>query len=190
MNVFDTRVTGPMVYNAAATYTNDHNTGSTGFEIDARTQEKWGYANFTASFYQTNFASADQTTAFYVQPDPNQLMGFAPVKLTLNAKYKITNHLNVNPWLVYLSHRYTLSSSTEVDGSAVPLTTSSVPETLLTNIILNYQNLFIQNLDLSFGVYNIFNQSYVLATAYDFGRNPLTANPREAMASLNYSWHF
>jgi outer membrane receptor for ferrienterochelin and colicin len=183
LNVFETVVTGPMVYNSNNTYTNSAQTGSHGFELESKIARHWGYSKLTASYYN---ASENETPNYSVAQDSSQLAAFAPFTFTWNAKFNLSHNLRLNPWLVYLGHRYTYYGT----GGATALSTVGVPEMTLANIFLNYENFLTPNLTLGMGLFNLFNANYAFLTAYDLGRNPMPGNSRELVASLNYDWHY
>ncbi len=184
VNIFETVVKGPMVYDSNNNYINSTQTGSRGFEIETKKKYNHWQSAFTASYYNSK---ANSTTPNYaVAQDASQLAGFAPVTLTFSAKIDLSRRLKLNPWLVYLSHRYTFYD----DTNAGALSTRGVPETTLANLFLNYDDFITKNLTLGAGLFNIFNERYEFLTAYDLGRNPMPGNSREAVVSLAYNINF
>ncbi len=186
-NVFDIRIQDPIVYNYFDDkdhYLNYESTGTRGLEIEYRFVKSKGYLTANYSFY---FAQNNNVEPYEVQNDPSYLLGFAKHKATLNAMYKITENLNINPSFIFTGYRYAyilnnLDSAELHKGSPV----------FTLNLFINYNNFLTEKLNFGIGVYDILNNGRKFIEPYHSYDSPLSGFPplpgynREFLLRLNY----
>lgn len=182
LNLFNISVDKPIVYLAATrSYGNFDTTGSRGAELVYKVSGKWGYSQLSYGFYDS--IGFVQVPKFVVSQDSTQLAGFAPHKIAWNTHLNITRSFKINPQLLWLSAKY--SYGTPFDSSS-RLTTSPMDPVFLTNLYFSYSDLFIKNLDLGFGIFDLFGSNFSFPTAYDLSRNPMPGPSREYVLSAAY----
>lgn len=201
MNVFDISIKDALYYvyyeNPVTGaildgYYNGKKTGTRGIELVAKYKDKWGYVDVNYSYY-TN-AGKNQIPEFAVDKslfrDPSQSgintnanMGFAPHKLNILVNFKITKHLNWNINANYLSKRFAYDHTQSGDTAAYM---KAFPSMLLLNTFVNYENLFVNGLDLGVGCYNIANTGNPFLTPYTSSISPMPGSTREFVVKLKY----
>ena len=188
-NVFQIRVDDPIVYytvNSVEAYGNYGHTGTEGFELASRLKKNWGYADFTYSYY----AATDNGVAFYnAGAGSRSLLAFAPNKFTLNASVKLSSDFSVNPSAVYYAGRRGYYASDPADLTP-PVThfTKRFDDILLANVNFYLKNLLKERLELSLGVFDLFNSGYSYIQPYNGGHAPLPGPSREVRARASYKF--
>lgn len=210
-NIFDITIDKPIVYytsNDANTgvisqgYNNGQKTGSRGFELEAKLKLKRLYANASYSFYDQ--ANKNTTPAFGI--DKNDLtnstmntngflMGFGKHKVTLNCIYNITDNWSINGNLIYNSEKYAYfaydytRAGLDTDGDNFK-NIKQLPATFIANVFVKRDNLFVKNLTLSLGCYNLLNQNIYFANPYKTIHPPIPGATREYSVKIAYKLDF
>jgi len=184
-NAFDITVSDAIIYRSdetlGDTYSNYAQTGSRGFELELKIKKAHHYAYFSYSFYSP--ADKNEVGIYQVPDNKNLLLAFAAHKFSLNYNWQFKK-LTVSPSFVFLSERY---AYTHYDANQEPVIEKFNPTPLL-NIYFLISNLGTKNLNLGFGVYDIFDKNYRFMQAYSGGHAPIPANGREVLARLTYSF--
>ncbi|MFZ9885917.1 MAG: TonB-dependent receptor plug domain-containing protein [Myxococcota bacterium] len=180
-NVFDIEIQDPIIYNyddatESESYLNSPRTGSRGAELELRLRDSWGYATFGYSYASTE---GKNEVPLYDAGRPDVLRGLAGHKFTANTSFVLTPSLSLNPSAVILSERYGWLGAE--DGSV-----GRAPPVALLNVVLRQENVFLDGLDATLGVYNALNVQYGQIQAYDSGHAPYPGRTREIMGQLVY----
>ena len=211
LNLFDINSRNPIVYSyfqdstltqvfgpVAGTnqYRNFARSGSTGFELDYRFQDRWGYLSFNYSFYTTQFKPVLKDYAIaQFQPDrslrviqeDDQVLAFPShrINATLtiyckNWSFNLTNHL--------YGRRYGYDvifqgDSLDANGNVVIPAEQNVfgglkeyDPVVLTNLYIRGRDVFTPGFDLGFGVNNLWNRDYEFVQPF-FGLNTPLPGP-------------
>lgn len=214
-NIFDMTMRDPIVYYyyqdetvrdiygtqaGFYVYQNYEKSGTRGFELDFRFQDKWGYLNANYSFYSVeNKPRVDAYSVSTFNRDPslrdevkdNLLLAFPQHKFNINWLYKITPDFSVNLTNSLLSTRY--GYDIEISGPD-PSDTDGVLKKYRTSFVMNfyfrYQNLFTPGLTAGVGVNDIFNQGALYIQPYFGGLPPLPGSSREVNFKVSYTLPF
>jgi len=188
-NIFHITVKDPIVYytlNAVESYGNYGRTGSEGFELTARLKKDWGYTDLSYSYYSRHH----NDVAYYdAGAGSDSLPAFAPHKFTLNASFKLSRRFSVNPSAVYYAGRRGYYAMDPADLT-YPFThyTRKFDDILLANLNFSVKNLLSGRMELSLGVFDIFNSGYSYIQPYNGGHAPLPGPSREVRARLTYKF--
>jgi len=191
-NVFYNKVDDAMVYfldeDGNEGTANQGTTGSTGFELEYRIRDKWGYPTLNYSYYTAK--GINEVYDFSVPTDESALMGTPRHKVVLNSSIKIMKNLSINPSAIYLGGRYAYTAVSEIDELII----SKIDPLVLANIFLNYRNLFTEGLSLGVGVYDLLDSNYSYIQPYNGWHAPLHAPlhaaGREFFVKLSYDFKF
>jgi outer membrane receptor protein involved in Fe transport len=188
-NIFNIIIKNPIVYSwnpdtEEEAYINYTKTGTKGVEAQFIAKYyKWslnvGYSFYSAKNmnevipYQVDFPAGTI--------NEEALKGNPQHKISLIGSYNFTENISVSPTFIYLGERYGfINSNTEQ---------SKQDATLLINLNLTFQNLFVKNLSLSIGAYNLSDQKYgYIQPSVDsnMAEALYPAPPREFILKLNY----
>lgn len=192
-NVFNIINYDVIVYsfnNNVSDYANQGSSGTNGVEVELKYQYKKFYLRSNYSFYTTNYGKNGLANLFFaINPDDqtpdnlitdnnNQFLGIANHKVTAQMAYKWTNKLS--------------SQATFIGHSArtVPMGYETIQQgaTYLLNLNFSYNHLFINGLNFDIGIYNLLNQSMIVAP-YNFGDEAfyVREHHRELVVKLKYS---
>jgi outer membrane cobalamin receptor len=181
-NVFDVEIRDPVVYsyNETSLYTNFEKTGSQGVECSAIYKNDKTNINLTYSFYKAK----DNKVGDYAIPGENDLLlGFPSHKLSLYVSHSPFKDFFITPTLTYYSSRYA------VTDYVADYVYKKLDPKILTNISFLYKNAFKkEGLDLSFSIYNIFNEDYDFIEPYLGGYAPVPCSSRTFVMSLRYKF--
>jgi outer membrane cobalamin receptor len=181
-NVFDVEIRDPIVYsyNEASLYANFEKTGSQGVECSAIYKNDKTNINLTYSFYKAK----DNTVNDYAIPGENDLLlGFPAHKFSLYVSHSPCKDFFITPTLTYYSSQYAVT-----DYGADYVYEKLNPK-LLTNISFLYKNAFKkEGLNLSFSIYNIFNEDYNFIQPYLGGYAPIPGPSRTFIFKLSYEF--
>ncbi len=214
-NIFDMTIRNPIVYyyyqdelvrkiygmqSGIYVYQNFEKSGTRGFELDFRFQDKWGFLNANYSYYSVgNKPRVDAYTVSTFNRDPllreevrtNSLLAFPNHKLNISWLFNITDKLSVNVTSTFFGLRYGYDVDVfgpgpfDVDGKLV-----KERFTYLTNFHFRYENLFTPGLTAGMGVYNLFNQDYDYFQPYFGEMPPLPSASREFNFRISYTIPF
>ncbi len=214
-NIFDMTIRDPIVYSyfqdetirkiygyqsGFFVYQNFDKAGTSGFELDFRFQDTWGYLNANYSFYTVEnkpVIDAYSVSTFNRDPDlrqevkSNYLLAFPKHKLNISWTHKITNDFTVNVTSSFIGERYGYdvdifgSGPFDVDGKLI-----KDRFTFLTNFYFRHENLLTRGLTAGIGVFNVFNRNYDYQQPYFGERPPLPGRSREFSFNLSYTIPF
>jgi outer membrane cobalamin receptor len=185
LNVFDIYISKPIVYSVTTDgeelYENLNKTGTLGFEVDYRIKTNWGYANIAYSYYNSN--NKNEVGLYEVPNKSNILLGFPNHKVNLLSQIRMGKSFSLNPSLTFLSERYGV---TNYDFNTDETTISGIEPTTLLNLNLLYENLLIDGLSVSVGVYDVLNSEYVYIQPYSGIHPQIPDGGREFTIKLSY----
>jgi outer membrane receptor for ferrienterochelin and colicin len=162
-------------------YENLNKTGTLGFEVDYRIKTNWGYANIAYSYYKSN--NKNEVDLYEVPNKSNILLGFPNHKVNLLSQIRMGKSFSLNPSLTFLSERYGV---TNYDFNTDETTISGIEPTTLLNLNLLYENLLIDGLSVSVGVYDVLNSEYVYIQPYSGIHPQIPDGGREFTIKLSY----
>lgn len=187
VNAFDYRIQDTITYffdPAIGTvgregYLNAGQAGSRGIELDYRIATSLVSLEATYSYYR----SKNENSSYAVPGRSDVTLGLPAHKVAVNATVRPTNHLFVSPNAVFVSERFGATSQ-DATGNAVY---TAEPATVLLNLCAGYRNVGIQGLDITAGVYNVFNTRFAYPQAYASFHAPLPGQPREFLIRVSYA---
>lgn len=188
-NIFYTEIVDPIVYlylfnfetnEETEIYKNETFASTIGTELVFKINYDWGYINSGYSFYKNNNTKA---TPYINTLDDNILRGFPAHKLSLVSGIQLSPKLTIAPTIIYNSKKISLYYQEEFwekfeDGEYKPNVTM--------NFMLHYE--VIKGVKISAGAYDIFNQKYTAASAYDSGYPGTTMMGQEFTIKAKYSF--
>ena len=197
-NIYDSTILNPIVYGVTASnanaYFNSSQTGSRGVDAEFKYVMQDFKGSLSYSYYNT--AGKNTVESYAVPGVSDQVLGLPPHKAVLNLNYKINNNLSVNPQAILLGTRYGydyggVPSNLFVDSTTAQQSAKLVnySPTWLLNAFFRYEDLFLKNLDLGAGFFNITNSYYAYIEPYysqGSGHPPLPAGSREFVADISY----
>ena len=139
--------------------------------------------NFSYSYYSIK---NKEVVEAYEVPDQNSLLAIPSHKASLIAKLKLTRHLSFNPTVLWLGERY---GYTSYDTAGDPVLEKFSPS-LLANLFICYDGLFVKGLDIGLGVYDILNTKTQFIQPYSGDHAPLPGPSREIVFRLSYNLNF
>lgn len=181
VNFFDIILKNPIVYlwddNVGDSYVNYDKIETNGVEIQYRIKGNWGLVNANYSLYRAAYNGVPD----YNIEGHNEILGAFPnSKISLNASFKLTDKLCINPNYIFYSKRYTYLFNDLGELELKKLSPSN-----LVNLCISYENL-IKGLTVSAGVYDIFNEKYSFINAYKAGIDPIPTPGREIYLKLRF----
>jgi outer membrane cobalamin receptor len=180
INVFDNKVSNPIVFNQLndiENYINDDRSGTRGGEFEFRVKNKVGYFTANYSYYQTHKQRVD---IYRVPVNPNLTLAFPAHKVTISGSINITKKISINPVFVLYSERYGYNSLEQL---------YRVKPTCLLSTYINYENV-LNGLSIGAGVFDILGQNYQFIQAHRSFSDPLPGPSREYMVRLRYKFSF
>ena len=161
-NLFHITIENPIIYNDNSfIYSNATLASTVGFELVHKLNYKWGYVNSSYSFYRNNNTQAE---AYLVEDNPNLLKGFPAHKIATSGGLYFGEKLIIAPTIIYNSEK----GGNIYQGNN---TTNSTPVTHDANLTINcaaHYDIF-NSLRLTFGAYDILNDTYTATSSYDPG---------------------
>jgi outer membrane receptor protein involved in Fe transport len=179
-NVFDVEICDPIVYfyGGTSNYTNFDRVGSRGIEFSGIYRKDTTNISLTYSYYK---ARDNEVTEYSVPGHNGLLLGFPAHKLTLLASVSPYKNVFVTPSLTYVSSRYAVTNYT------TDYVHERLDPKLLTNVSLLFKDAFKkEGLDVSFSVYNIFDENYDFIEPYLGWYGPVPGPSREFVLGLRY----
>jgi outer membrane receptor for ferrienterochelin and colicin len=187
----DTIVFGTLPTSSGKTqelYLNADKIGTRGIETEFRWKDYKNYLTLNHSYYRATDSSIANFKVFDFQNNRTTtdklFLGFPAHKISLNANYQVIPKLFVNPSLVYYSSRYGYNA---VDSKG-KLVLNKYNSSVLTNVMVRYQDFLAKNLDIGVGVHNLFNEDYKFIQPYNDGHAPLPDQSREIMFKVWYAF--
>lgn len=156
-----------------------------GVESELRWKQNWGYLTFNHSYSQmiNNFKGyqpVNKLTNSVVDSDVS--LAFPAHKFSLNSHIDLTRSLSVNPSMTLSTSRYGYNA---VDSQGNLLLRKYGPE-VLGNIYFRYKDVLIKDLELGFGVYDLFGAKHKFIQPYDSEHAPLPDRSREFIFKISY----
>ncbi len=169
-------------------YLNADKIGTRGIETEFRWKDQKNYLTLNHSYYRATDSSIANFKIFDYQNNRTTtdklFLGFPAHKVSLNANYQAMPKLFVNPSLVYYSSRYGYNA---IDSNG-KLVLNKYNSSVLTNVMVRYQDFLARNLDIGVGVHNLFNEDYKFIQPYNDGHAPLPDQSREIMFKVWYAF--
>jgi outer membrane receptor for ferrienterochelin and colicin len=169
-------------------YLNADKIGTRGIETEFRWRDQKNYLTLNHSYYRATDSSIANFRVYNFQTNTvtndKLFLGFPAHKVSLNANYQVMPKLFVNPSLVYYSSRYGYNA---VDAAG-KLVLNKYNPSVLTNVMVRYQDFLARNLDIGVGVHNLFNEDYKFIQPYNDGHAPLPDQSREIMFKVWYAF--
>ncbi|MEZ5145620.1 MAG: TonB-dependent receptor plug domain-containing protein [Bacteroidales bacterium] len=215
LNAFDMTIRDPIVYtyfqdetireiygfqSGLYVYQNFGKSGTRGFELDFRFQDKWGFLNANYSYYSVGNKpkiSAYSVSSFNRDPGRRELvndealLAFPQHRFNLNWLYYINEDFSVNLNSSFIGSVYGYDVDVygpgpfDVDGKL-----TKTRFTYLVNFFFRYQNLFTKGLTAGIGVNDLFNKKVTYMQPY-FGLSPPLPGPsRELKFTVEYKLPF
>jgi outer membrane cobalamin receptor len=181
-NAFDVEVEDPIIYSYSGSsyYTNFKRTGSRGIELAANYKKDIYDVGLTYSWYE---AADNKVDEYEIPNEKDLLLGFPAHKVSLYASVNPAEDLFITPTVTYYSPRYAVTSY----GS--DFVYEKLGSSILTNISLLKRNAFNKKgLDLSFSIYNMFNEGYDFVEPYLGWYAPMPGPPRSFIFTVSYSY--
>lgn len=187
VNLFDITINDPILYipnpvTGGDYYTNYDKTGSRGLELIYKIKPNWGYLNVSYSYYEKNKNTVEQ---YNIEGNSKTYGAFPMHKASINSDVKITKNINFNYTALFYGDRYTFVHTDKNWNNAKLV---KYEEQLIFNIFFTYQGLFIENLNISAGIYDITNSGFEYINAYQGWQNPIPAPGREITIRLFYQF--
>ncbi len=169
-------------------YLNADKIGTRGIETEFRWKDQKNYITLNHSYYRATDSSIANFKVYDFQTNTitndKLFLGFPAHKISLNANYQVMPKLFVNPSLVYYSSRYGYNA---IDANG-KLVLNKYNSSVLTNVMVRYQDFLAKNLDIGVGVHNLFNEDYKFIQPYNDGHAPLPDQSREIMFKVWYAF--
>lgn len=172
-NAFYTKITDQIVYaidydTDTEYYFNLEKASTVGFELDAKGSYDWGYINANYSFYKNNGTKVtdhewyEDAHPYNSENDKNLLRGFPAHKVAISSGVNVGEKFTVAPTIIFNSKKTGLYYNEEYwEG----LGDHDFDPNVTFNLVLQYE--VIENLNVSLGAYDLLNQQYTTASAYD-----------------------
>ena len=189
-NVYDITIKDPIVYawDGIDIYQNYDKTGSRGVEFNFQYRPSWGNLKLSYAHYMQ--ADKNKVGAYSVPEkfDNEALLGMSRDKFTFYSSFKFGDNITLSPWLVYNGKKYGWSPGRDNEGNIEWDPNTEFDPTILANIALTYNNLFIEDLALSLSAYNLLNEEINYVQPYmQLWHSPLPGASREFMVKLSYN---
>ncbi|MBU0488446.1 MAG: TonB-dependent receptor plug domain-containing protein [Bacteroidetes bacterium] len=187
-------------------YQNFPMSGTTGLELDYRIKGNWGYCNLNYSYYSVknnpripvysvntfDFSAENQT-----EINPKQLLAFPSHKLSVSTFFDVSDRLSISFTGNYWSKTYGydvmfLGDGYDDNGNFIPAAYHvsgrlvRYRPVFLANLYFTLRDLPIKNMNIGFGVHDIFNDSPVFIQPFFGLKAPLPGPSREVSLKLSY----
>jgi outer membrane cobalamin receptor len=184
-NVYDIRTKNPIIYSYdLATdqdeYINSERTGTQGVEFDFRFKLKKFFINLGYAFYSAE--NLERLAVYEVSTNRSALLGLPNQKISLNTGIKIKDNLSLNTSAIWSGIKYGVVSLDDAGNSTI----GKYNPLLLWNFSVKYENVFLENLSASLGVFNLLNGIEYYVQPYNSGHGALPGPSREIVLSLSY----
>lgn len=187
LNLFTTEIRDVIIFEVdgmgSDVYNNYPKVQTNGLEAEYRYKSNSGFTTMNYSFYQ----KVENSVGTYDVPGRKELLGIPQHKLTfLKSMPTAIPRLQVNPSFVYMwsmsSYEYDIASDSEVLRKMSPV--------FLANLYFVYDRFLLENMNLGFGVFNMFDEEHRFIQPYNgnWGNSP--APSREYVVRLTYSAYF
>lgn len=174
-NVFDTRLSKPLVWNSG--YVNGPDTGSKGFEVEYRARPSWGALTLSYAYHKADNKVFDWS----VPGQDDRFLGLSNHKLAGMTSFKLPGGWQLAPSFTWLSDRYGYTWSPAAKDMAL----SKLDGALLLNANASFTR---DAWSVSLGVHDLLDKKPAIPQAYPGGGSPLPAKGREVVAQ--FRWGF
>ncbi len=166
--------------------------GTYGSEIQAFFRNEYGlHINSSWSMYQRLNAGnlSDSSDNLFLVPGSTINLAFPGHKFNMNIGFPLSKNFHLNGTFIYLSSRYGYNGS----PFSVPFPAGSAgsyrrySSVAMVNISMEWRDVYIKGLNLSAGVFDLFNSSYSLIQPYRSYHLPIPALSREITFRVVYS---
>lgn len=190
VNGFDMSTTKTIVYtyddiNDDDNYINAGKSGTRGIETELKFKKKANYFGIAYSFYSTGHQSMVEN--YRVPQNSDVQLAFPAHKVYSYANIAVTGKLSVQPQLEFKGPRYGISSYNQEYDTRYYQKFSAVT---VCNIMLNSKDILTKNLNIAFGVKNIFDSNDVLIQPYYDLHAPIQGKTREVILKLTYQFNY
>ncbi|MEO8210586.1 MAG: hypothetical protein ABI840_08485, partial [bacterium] len=186
-NIYDITTNNSIVYfydeNEEDNYKNESSMGTRGIEMEYKWKSRGIYATVNYSFYTT--AGHPSISIYSIPDESNKLLAFPTHKINLNSNIQLSEKINFNPSLSYVSTRYTYSRTPD-DLISYNL----IDPALYANLALNFENIICKGISMQVACINIFNTENQFIQPYNGNHNPLPATAREYKLQITYALSF
>ncbi len=188
INAFNIVISDPILYtyivddegNEIEGYYNAKKSGTRGVEIETR--YKGSKSNFTASYSYYTADGINETDYYQVPGETGSLLGAPNHKISFNGSYRLYKNINLSPSFVWYSKVYAYN---KLDADEVEVI-NEFDSQLLLNLFLTYNNIADSNIDVGFGVYDVFANHEIFYQPYNGWHSPLPGPSREMIFKINY----
>ena len=160
-------------------YVNFEKASTIGTELSLRTKQKWGFVHLNYSFYKNNNTKA---APYENELDDKLLNAFPAHKIAFISAVNI-KELMIAPSIIYNSKKIGHFYQAEYWEEYGP---KEYAPTFIMNLIFSYK--LVKNLNVSTGIYDLFNQKYTTASAYDSGYQGTPLMGREFILKVLYDF--
>ncbi len=196
-NIFDIDIEDVIIYSYDGatdedSYINFGKTGTRGFEFAGKYTNPKGFFNSFDLNYSYAVISENTVTNYYAyslnyesSEVDDQNLGFPMHKVTAKAVINPYDSFYISPSVLWFSSRY---ATTGVTSDWWYLTYEKLDATWLANIAFTYDNLFIEDMDLSLSIFNMFDEDYDFVEPYDGWEAPMPDASREFVLKVTYEF--
>ncbi len=186
-NIYDITTDDPIIYyydaSEADNYKNESSMGTRGFEVEYKWKSRGVFASLNYSFYTT--AGHSSVSIYSIKGRPEKLLAFPSHKINLNCNFQLSEKINVNPSIRFLSDRY--SYSMESDGTEK---FNEYSPAVYANLAINFENIFCKGFSIQAACLNILDEEQVYIQPYNGNHSPLPGTGREYKLQVSYSLSF
>jgi outer membrane receptor for ferrienterochelin and colicin len=148
-------------------------------------KNKANYFGIAYSFYSTGKQSTVEN--YMVPQNADVQLAFPAHKIYGYVNISLNSKLHVQPQLEFKGPRYGITSYNEETDERYY---QKINAMTVCNIMINSKALLAKNLNIAFGVKNIFNANDVLIQPYYDLHAPIPGKSREAILKLTYHFNF
>jgi outer membrane receptor protein involved in Fe transport len=186
-NAFDVLIKDPIVYlyftdTETYDYINQGQTGSRGFEIEARYSNKWGFVVGNLSYYKPDENS--NVEEFRADDRKDVFLGMPKFKSSLRASFNLLKNIWLNPSLSYSSERFTYLPFEPEDSD---LRMVRFKPFVLANFNVEWNDILKSGINLSLGANNLLNEDINYISPNNSGILYIPDNLREFLITIRYS---
>jgi outer membrane receptor for ferrienterochelin and colicins len=184
LNAFNIGINAPIAYlydQTAGTeiYKNLGMQGTTGGELALRWKNTWARIDANYSLYVPTVATDIDT---YQAPGRTDMFLGAPAHHgVLTGSVRPLKWLSLAPTLLIFGPKLAINS--EAGDSA-----EQIPSQVLANFVVRADDVGVKGLNLSLGLYNLFNTNYAHVQPYNGGNAPIPSLGREVLLRVGYTF--
>ncbi|MFN8671153.1 MAG: TonB-dependent receptor plug domain-containing protein [Candidatus Sericytochromatia bacterium] len=190
LNLFDINIQDPIIFfydeKNKESYDNFQKTGTRGVEAEIKYSNRKNVSvDLSYSLYNQNENKVD---VYSVPNNTSALLGAPMHKANLDASFSLTDHLSINPSLMFLGNRFAYGSVTKDDKGQDQFMIKEFSPVFLLNLNILYKDLLTKGLNLSLTGYNLLNQKDFYLQPYNGGHAPIERNSTEISLNLQYDF--